>query len=86
MVRFSHLLRMDHLWEINTTFSESAKIFSPQCPLAELFELVYQCPMLLITVYWKIVPETDCNVNNDSQKSTPSPAFIDACVVLLISW
>ena len=31
-VRFSHLLIMDHLWEIDATLAESAKIFSPQCP------------------------------------------------------
>ena len=46
-------------------------------PLVELFELVYRCSMLLITVYWKLGSETDLNVNNDSQESTSSPAFID---------
>ena len=41
------------------------------------FQLVYPCPMLLITVYWKLGSETDWNVNNDSQESTPSPTYID---------
>jgi hypothetical protein len=37
---------MYHYQEIEAALSESAKIFSPQCPLAEIFEPVYRCPML----------------------------------------
>ena len=58
-VRFSHLLAMYHYQEIDAALSESAQIFSPQCPLAEIFELVYRCPLLVTTVYWKLGPETD---------------------------
>jgi hypothetical protein len=31
--------------------SESVKIFSPQCPMVEIFELVCGFPMLLITIW-----------------------------------
>ena len=41
-VQFSHLLIMYDISEIIANLSESANIFSPQCPLAEIFELVYQ--------------------------------------------
>jgi hypothetical protein len=41
-VRFSHLLIMYHYQEIEAALSESAGIFNPQCPLAEIFELVYR--------------------------------------------
>ena len=58
-VRFSHLLIVDHLQEIDATLSESAKIFSLSAPLAEIFGPVYRCPMLLIAVYWKLGPEMD---------------------------
>ena len=40
MVRFSHQIIMYHLQEIDATLSESEKIFSPQCPLVEIFEPV----------------------------------------------
>ena len=45
-VQFSHLHILYHLKEIIADLSESAKNIQPQCPLAEIFELVYQCPML----------------------------------------
>ena len=58
-VRFSHLLILDHYQEIDAALSESATIFSPQCPLAEIFELLYRCPVLVTTVCWILGRETD---------------------------
>ena len=51
------------------------EVYGPQN--RRFYQLVYRSPMLLIAVYWKLGPETDLNVNNDSQESTPSPTFID---------
>ena len=57
---------MNHLLEIYATLSESAENNWPTMPLTEILELVYQCPMLLLTVLWKIRPETDLGVNHDN--------------------
>ena len=65
-VRFCHLLIPHYLQEIDATCSKSAKIFSPQCPLSEIFELLYRCPVLATAIYWKLGPDTDWNVIYDS--------------------
>lgn len=58
-VQFGNLLTMYDIKEIMPNLSESAKTFSPQCPLAEIFELVFRCPMLRTAVQCKIGRETD---------------------------
>ena len=58
-VQFGHLLIMYDKEEIMPNLSESAKTFSPQCPLAEIFEIIFRCPMLRTAVQCKIGRETD---------------------------
>jgi len=67
-VQFGHLLIMYDKQEIMPNLSESAKTFSPQCPLTEIFELVFRCPMLRTAVQCKIGCETDWNINMTTRK------------------